>query len=123
MVVVTVSKGVVVFKELIFNSFYLFGVKELIFNSFYFWGVVVLKELVLKSLRGWHCLPRSDSKEFLLWVGVIVMKELIFNTFYFEGVVVLKELILTVSTLGEGVVVLKELIFNSFYFWGREWWC
>ena len=43
--------------------------KELIFNSFY--------------LGGCGGLERTDFKQFLLWEGVVVLKELICNSFYF----------------------------------------
>ena len=57
---------VVVLKELIFNSFYIWEcvvvLKEVIFNSFYFGGVVVLKELILtvSTLGGCGGLERTD---------------------------------------------------------------
>ena len=44
-----------------------------------------LKELNLtvSTLGGCGGLERTDSKQFLLWEGVVVLKELIFNSFYF----------------------------------------
>ena len=75
--------------------------KELIFNTFYFGRV-------------WWSSKNSVLTVSTL-AGVVVFKELIFNSFYFgRSVVVFKELILTVSTLGQVCVVLKELSFNSF---------
>ena len=70
-----------VLKELILTVSTLEGVvvlKELIFNSFYCWkSVVVLKELIFYSfyLEGCGGLERTDFYSFY-WKGVVVFKEL-----------------------------------------------
>ena len=50
-------------------------------------GVVVLKELIFNSFyfRGCGGLERTDFYQFLIWEGVVVLKELVFNSFYFGG--------------------------------------
>ena len=64
--------------------------KELIFNSFYFGqGLMVLKELNLSTvstLGGCGCLVRTDLYQFLLKEGVVVMKELISTVCYYRMV-------------------------------------
>ena len=109
-------EGMVVLKELIFNSFLLqkgvVVLKELIFDTFYFgkvWWSWKNWFLIVSMLGGCGGLERTDFWHFLLWEGMVVLNELIFklilNVFYFRRV----------------CVVLKELIFDTFYF-GKLWW-
>ena len=124
-----------VFKELIVNSFYF----ERMWWSWkdWFWTV--------STLGGCGGLQRTDFEQFLLWEGMMLLKELILNSFYFGtvwwssknwfwtvstlgqcggrcgGVVVMKETDFEQFLLWEDVVVMKELILNSFYF-GTVWW-
>ena len=119
--------------------------KELIFNSFYFgrvWWSWKNWFGTVSTFRGcssrvWWCggLERTDSEQFLLSEGVVVLKELILNSFYFQRVWwSWKNWFGTLSTfrgcdglerthfeqflLSECVVVLKELILNSSTFTG-----
>ena len=132
---VLLSEGVVVMKELVFNSFYFGRVWWSWRNSF--WTV--------STFRGCGGHERTNFEQFLIWDGVVegcgdvvVLKELIMNSFYFQRVWwSWKDWFWTVSTfrgcgghertgfqqflLWEGVMVLKELILNSFYF-QRVWW-
>ena len=79
--------------------------KEQIFNCFYIEVVAVLKNLNLTV----STLQRCGGLE-----------RTAFNSFYFgKGVGVLKELILTVSTL-QGCGSLERTDLNSFYF-GKVW--
>ena len=140
--------GVVVLKELILNSLY---IRKVWWKNWF---------LSVKSWKNWFftvsilgryaglertdvsfgcCggLERTDFKQFLLWVDV-VLKELTFNSLCIGNVwCSWKSWFLTVAHLGwcggleitdfeqfvysEGVVVLKELIFNSFYI-QKVWW-
>ena len=137
------------------------GLERTDFKQFLLWtDMVVLKELIFNSFYIWKYggLDRSDFEQFLYWEGVVVLKELIFNSVLFgQMCVVLKELILNSFYFGqmwwswrnwfltvsiflkeeqygglkrtdfeqflylEGMVVLTELILNSFYI-GRVWW-
>ena len=80
--------GVAVLKELIYNSFYFGGGCGGFERTDFFLtvttlgeGVVILKELIFNSFyfEG-RCggLERTDFKQFLLWVGVVILKELNF---------------------------------------------
>ena len=53
---------------------------------------MVLKELVFNSFYVWGCggVERTDFYQFLFWEGMVVLKELVCNSFYVGGVMVLE---------------------------------
>ena len=60
--------------------------KELIFNTFYFeqvWCPPKNSVLTVSNLGGCGGLQRTESQQFLLLEAVVVFKELISNSFFF----------------------------------------
>ena len=80
-----------VFKELIFNTFY-FGqdVSDLQRTDYVtlstlgrVWSSSKNSVLTVSTLGGCGGLQRTESQQFLLWEAVVVFKELISNSFFF----------------------------------------
>ena len=69
----------------------------------------------VSSLGGCDGPEKTDSLQFLIWDGLMVLKELIFNSF-----LLWENSFLTVSTLG-GCGGLERTNFNSFHL-GWVWW-
>ena len=82
--------GVVVLKELTFNSFFF----RRVWQSWKKWYLIV------PTLGACGGLERHDFYQVLFWAGLVFLKELIFNSFYFGRVWLFqKNWLLTVSTL------------------------
>ena len=143
--ILTVSSwmGVVVLKELIFNSFY-FGRVWWSWRNWFF-TVSMMEEcgglerthfyiyiidsmdwfFTVSTLRGCGGLERTDFLQFLLCEVVVVLKELIlkehFSMYCWKSVVVLKELIFFTISMMEECGGLERTDFLQFIFWGCGW--